>query len=255
MKRPFVVLNMAMSADGKIATANRGVTSFGSRRDVRHLYDLRATGDAVLCGARTAGTPGVTLGPGGARYQRLRRQRGLAEFNLRVVVSGQASLSPHADVFTEKSSPLIVLVSGSAPRTKITRLEAAGAMVGRFGDLTVDCAAALEWLAAEYGVRRIVAEGGAELNDALFRGRLVDEVHLTICPYLFGGSNAPTISEGEGFPNLGEALQADPIQVQRAGDELFAVFRVKPRQAPSRFKTGSSPATTSRRTLARTRRS
>ena len=53
--RPFVLMNMAMTADGKIATANRVVSSFGSRRDQEHLYELRATADAVMAGARTAG--------------------------------------------------------------------------------------------------------------------------------------------------------------------------------------------------------
>ena len=50
---PFVLVNMAMTADGKIATANRAVHSFSSGRDLEHLYELRATADAVLCGART----------------------------------------------------------------------------------------------------------------------------------------------------------------------------------------------------------
>jgi hypothetical protein len=42
-KLPFVFVNMAMAADGKIATANRAVHSFGSARDLNHLYELRAT--------------------------------------------------------------------------------------------------------------------------------------------------------------------------------------------------------------------
>jgi len=70
--RPFVLLNMAMTADGKIATANRAVTTFGSPRDLRHLYELRATADAVMAGARTIEETKAKLGPGGARYQRLR---------------------------------------------------------------------------------------------------------------------------------------------------------------------------------------
>ena len=255
MKRPFVVLNMAMTADGKIATANRVVTSFGSRRDVRHLYELRATGDAVLCGAHTAGTAGVTLGPGGTRYQQLRRERGLAEFHLRVVVSGQATLSPDAEVFHEERSPLILLVSESAPQKRVARLAAAGARVARFGASTVDLPAALNWLSREHGVSRIVAEGGAQLNDALFRAHLIDEVHVTICPYLFGGRKSPTISEGKGFPNLTEALQADPVQIQRAGNELFAGFRWKPHRAPSDSELASCAAHDTGKTGGRLRKS
>ena len=53
---------MAMTADGKIATANRAVHSFGSQRDLAHLYELRATADAVMCGARTVKISETILG-------------------------------------------------------------------------------------------------------------------------------------------------------------------------------------------------
>ncbi len=67
-KLPFVFVNMAMTADGKIATANRTVHSFGSARDLAHLYELRATADAVMCGARTVEVSGTVLGTGGEKY-------------------------------------------------------------------------------------------------------------------------------------------------------------------------------------------
>src|SRR5436190_13559600 len=82
---PFVFVNMAVTADGKIATANRAVSSFGSRRDREHLLELRATADAVMAGARTVDSAEINLGPGPARYRRRRLRRGLAEYNLRVV--------------------------------------------------------------------------------------------------------------------------------------------------------------------------
>ena len=71
-KLPFVFVNMAMTADGKIATANRAVHSFGSARDLAHLYELRATADAVMCGARTVEVAETTLGPGAAKFRRQR---------------------------------------------------------------------------------------------------------------------------------------------------------------------------------------
>src|SRR5690606_2858221 len=74
--RPFVLVNMAMTADGKIASANRAIESFSSDRDQRHLLDLRATADAVLCGARTGNASGVTMGVGGPHFRRLRMARG-----------------------------------------------------------------------------------------------------------------------------------------------------------------------------------
>jgi riboflavin-specific deaminase-like protein len=224
--RPFVLLNMAMSADGKIATANRVVASFGSARDQAHLLELRATTDAVITGASTANLPGITLGPGGSRYQRLRLRRRLPEFNLRVVVSGNAHLNPQADVFSENRSPLVVLVSREAPASRVRQLERAGAVVGRFGTGRVDLGAALVWLHEHWKVRRLVCEGGSTLNDAMFRAGLIDEVHVTMCPLVFGGRLAPTIVDGVGLPSLNAAVGLEWMRTRREGDELFATLRV-----------------------------
>ncbi len=226
MPAPFVLVNMAMTADGKIATGNRAVSSFGSARDQAHLLELRAGADAVICGSRTANVPGVTLGPGGPRYQRRRLRRGLAEFNLRVVVSGGANLDPKADVFSESRSPLVVLVGGAAPPARVERLRGAGAVVACFGRNEVDLPAALAWLRKDWGVRRLVCEGGSRLNDAMFRAGLIDEVHGTVCPLLFGGRLAPTLSEGLGLPNLASAVTLKWTRLRRVGNELYLTSRV-----------------------------
>ncbi len=80
-KLPFVLVNMAMTADGKIATANRAVSSFASARDHEHLLALRATADAVMAGARTVDSAPINLGPGPAKFRRERLKHGLAEYN------------------------------------------------------------------------------------------------------------------------------------------------------------------------------
>src|SRR5262245_11794209 len=121
--RPFVLINMAMTADGKIATANRAVTTFGSPRDLRHLYELRATADAVMAGARTLEETHAKLGPGGARYQRLRLRRGLTEFSLRVIASGSASIDPDAAIFRHRFSPILLLTTKRAPARNLRRLQ------------------------------------------------------------------------------------------------------------------------------------
>jgi riboflavin biosynthesis pyrimidine reductase len=75
----------------------------------------------------------------------------------------------------------------------------------------------------------LLCEGGGELNDALFRAGLVDELHLTICPKIFGGRNAPTIADGDGFSRLAKAMPLEIRSFQCVGDEVFAVFRRKRR--------------------------
>ncbi|MEI7807679.1 MAG: deaminase, partial [Verrucomicrobiota bacterium] len=93
-RTPFVTVKAAMTLDGKIATANRAVHHFSSPRDLTHLYELRATANAVMCGARTVEISQSVLDGGGEKFQRHRRGLGLAENALRIVVSGSGSLDP-----------------------------------------------------------------------------------------------------------------------------------------------------------------
>ena len=223
---PFLLVNMAMTADGKIATANRAVSSFGSRRDQEHLLQLRATADAVMGGARTADLNPINMGPGPAKYRRLRLRRGLAEFNLRVIVSGSGTLNPGAEVFRHRFSPIIILTSGRASAGRLKKLRAVATEVKICGTREIDFPRALRWLRKQWGIKRLLCEGGGELNDALFRAGLVNQLHLTVCPKVFGGRTAPTIADGLGAGSLAEATQLELESARRQGNEMFLVYRV-----------------------------
>ncbi len=221
---PFVLVNMAMTADGKIATANRAVHSFGSARDRRHLYELRATADAVLCGARTVEISEATLGNGGERFRRRRLKNGLEEFPVRVIASGSGSLAPAAKIFRQRFSPILLLTTARAPQRKLVRLGKLVDEIKSAGAAEIDFPAALAWLRKKWNVKRLLCEGGGELNDALFRAGLVDEIHLTICPKIFGGRTAPTIADGLGCPRLSGAAEFKLASFQSINGELFTVF-------------------------------
>ncbi len=230
--RPFVFVNMAMTADGKIATANRAVSSFGSARDKEHLYELRATADAVMCGARTADLNKISLGTGAAKFCRLRLKRGLAEHNLRILVTGSGTLDPRAEIFRHRFSPILVLTTTRATEMRLARLRAVADEVKICGKNDINWGATLRWLRTKWKIKRLLCEGGGELNDALFRAGLVDELHLTVCPKIFGGRNAPTISDGIGVARLTDAAQLELKSVERVGDELFLIFRRKIKPSP-----------------------
>ena len=219
---------MAMTADGKIATGNRAVHSFGSARDLAHLYELRATADAVMCGARTIEISQSILGTGGEKFRKLRLKGGLAEYNLRVIVSGSGSIDPAAEIFKKRFSPIIVLTTKRPSAKKLKLLRELADEVKVFGETEINFRAALCWLRTKWNVNRLLCEGGGELNDALFRAGLVDEINLTICPKIFGGCTAPTIAEGIGFPKLADAEKFELTSIIRKKAELFTVLsRVK----------------------------
>ncbi len=224
--RPFVFLNVASSADGKLAPSHRRFIPFSSRRDQQMLYELRTRADAVMAGSRTIDSGPVTMGPGGPRLRRQRVLAGRREYNLRVVVSGSASLSPRAEIFRHTFSPIIVLVTECAPQASIRRLQKVGAIVQVCGGREINFPGALRWLRAEWGVKDLLCEGGGEINDALFRAGLVDELHLTLCPKIFGGRSSPTLADGTGSKLLNEATRLHLQKQRRVGDELFLVYSV-----------------------------
>jgi riboflavin-specific deaminase-like protein len=215
---------MAITADGKIATANRAVSSFGSKRDKEHLLELRATADAVMSGAGTVNSGPINLGPGPAKYRRLRTRRGLAEYNLRIIASGGGGVNPDAEIFKQKFSPIIILTTGRASEDKLKKLRELATEVKILGPREIDFHKALRWLREKWKVKRLLCEGGGELNDALFRAGLVNELHLTICPKIFGGRTAPTIAEGIGAAKLSNAARLKLKSMKRIGDELFVVY-------------------------------
>jgi riboflavin-specific deaminase-like protein len=224
---PFVFLNAAMSAVGKLAPASRHFIPFGSKLDQRHLLELRASADAIISGARTVDLSPVKLGPGGAKYRRQRLRRGLTEYNLRIILSGSGTISPRAEIFKHSFSPIIILTTARASAAKLKVLQTLADDVKICGKREIDFDFALRWLRKKWNVKRLLCEGGGETNAALFEARLVNEVHVTLCPLIIGGRTAPTLADGRGFATLADAARLDLQSSKRFGDELFLVYRVK----------------------------
>jgi 2,5-diamino-6-(ribosylamino)-4(3H)-pyrimidinone 5'-phosphate reductase len=224
---PFVFVNVAITADGKLAPANRAFIPFGSKRDQQSLLKLRTKADAVIAGARTVDLAPVTMGPGGKRFRQARKKRGLSEYNLRVVVSGAGTLDPNAEMFLHRFSPIVVLTTERISKKNFAALSKVADEVKVFGEKELDFRAALRWLRQCWGVKRLLCEGGGELNDALFRAKVVNELHVTICPCIFGGQNAPTMADGSGLGILANAAQLTLVSQRKIGDELFLVLCVE----------------------------
>ncbi len=226
--RPFVCVNMAMTVDGKITSAGREHPAFSSPADRVHMDRLRATADALMVGA------GTIRADNPAWHVRTRsvRERCLAEGRPasphRVLVSGSGRIPSDSRFFETKYGGTSILVT--LEQTPEEDLEAFRdrATVWRLGERQVDLRATLEAL-REYGVERLLVEGGAELNWALFDLDVVDELYVTIAPTLLGGRDAPTLLAGAGWP-LQAQRRLRLLDLDREGDELYCRYSVEGRQ-------------------------
>ena len=222
---PEIHVCMAMTADGKIALSNRRGASFGSGRDHDHLLALRSRVDAILCGARTVNSGSITLGPGGKRYRLKRLDNGLQEYPLRIIASATGSLRPDAEIFRQRFSPIIVLTSKAASPIRIAALNKVADKVHCGGTRTVDWKPTLQWLYEDWGVRRILCEGGGQLNGSLLRSGLIDEWHVTVCPWIAGGKTAPTIADGPGWHRLRLATPLRLKSMRQVDGEMFLIYK------------------------------
>ncbi len=225
LELPFVLINGAVSVDGKLALENRSIIQFSSRRDQRFVLQLRATADAVLCGADTVETFSLDLSSHSVACRIKRKRAGLPAEPLRVLVSDDGQINPSGRIFQNRLSPIVVLTTARAKTRCIARLRQV-ATVKIFGARAVNFARAFQWLRSEFAVKRLLCEGGGETNAALMEAGVVDEIHVTVCPLVLRGRRAPTLCDGSGAVSLSHATRLKLKAVKRVNGELFLTYGV-----------------------------
>ena len=222
--RPFVTATFAMTADGKVTTKNFGPVDFTSREDKLHLFRQRALADAVLLGHTSLERDNVRLGVP-AELQELRVKRGQSRSPLRVIISNKGRINDRLKIFQSDVSPIIIFSTKRMPPKNQEALRKT-ATLHLTSAREVDLAAMLKTLRDQYKVRTLACEGGPTLFRSLVGQGLVDQLNLTVAPYLFGGGNAPTLT-GLSKEFLPASVHCSLIEMRTVGDECFLTYRIK----------------------------
>jgi 2,5-diamino-6-(ribosylamino)-4(3H)-pyrimidinone 5'-phosphate reductase len=235
MVRPFVSATFAMTVDGKITTRKFSPVDFTSREDKLRLFRKRAAADAVLLGHSTLKRDNVRLGVP-AELREARTKRGQTPAPLRVIVSNEGKIDERLKIFESDASPIAIFSTTRMPG-KVQRALAKKATLHLTKSKNVNLREMLRTLGRGYRVRTIACEGGPILFRSLLELGLIDELNLTIAPYLFGGADAPTLT-GLSRKFLPESVHCSLTGMHVIGDECFLTYRIKPKRGatPGRFR-------------------
>jgi riboflavin-specific deaminase-like protein len=214
--RPYLVLNMVSSLDGRAALDWR-TQGLSTEIDRLLFHHLRTQADAVMVGAGTARTERYGRMSKSDELRDKREREGLARDPLAVVVSGRLDLPADLPLLNEPEQRVLVATASDAELTGLgEQVEYA-----RVGD---DLPRLMAHLRERYGIRSVLCEGGPTLNSFLLAAGLVDELFLTLNPKLVGGAAALTIVAGR---ELVEPAELSLMSVTQGGGDLFTRWRVQ----------------------------
>ncbi len=181
--RPFIHVNCAMSADGKLAGEDRTQVRISSDEDKTRVKNLRKKYDAIMVGVGTiiADDPHLTIKDGDYDTN-----------PIRIVLDPHGRTPDEAQVLDERAPTVMVTLDGCDTEWDCEE-------VIRAGKDTIDLEKVMEELAEEIGIESILVEGGGRTIASLFKARMVDRYSVFVGGLVIGGANAPTPCDGEGW--------------------------------------------------------
>ena len=178
MQRPRISTNLAISADGKITSADRRPSGWTSKKDHERLRELRQSADALLVGMGTLIADRMTL-----------TCPGKAAPPLRCVISRGRAIDAEHPIFHRDGGPIHLVITGQKLPT-IDPLLASKLTVHH-----MPLEKFLDHIKTKLGVQNLHCEGGGELIRSLAEMDAIDEFHATLAAHtIFTGETAPTVT-------------------------------------------------------------
>jgi diaminohydroxyphosphoribosylaminopyrimidine deaminase/5-amino-6-(5-phosphoribosylamino)uracil reductase len=200
-KLPFVLVKAAMTLDGKLATVDRDSQWITAEAARERSLALREEYDAIVVGSGTVG----------ADNPRLTRRLGLSSTPwTRVVLDGDGTASPHAQLFTDGGRTIVFTTQSlDLPNVEVVRVDGRVDLQRVFGELYAR------------GIHSVIVEGGSVVHSEVIRRGLWQKMILFVAPMIVGGADAPSIFGGEGVKRLTEAHRFRFDRVEVVGRDLM----------------------------------
>jgi 2,5-diamino-6-(ribosylamino)-4(3H)-pyrimidinone 5'-phosphate reductase len=217
--RPWIILNFAMSADGKLALADGTPVEISSKMDMIRVHKMRAECDAILVGVGTvaADDPKLYVSP-----QRVEDPPPL----IKVVLDASGRTPAAARFLSSPGRAVVATIESTAPRLEEALGDRATVIACGDGPL-VDLVDLMDHL-VRMGVSRLLVEGGGETLWSFLSSGLVDEYSVYVAPLVIGGGTAPTPADGPGALDIEEIVRLELINIERLGEGLWIQYRMVP---------------------------
>ncbi|MBN1861106.1 MAG: 2,5-diamino-6-(ribosylamino)-4(3H)-pyrimidinone 5'-phosphate reductase [Candidatus Thermoplasmatota archaeon] len=214
MKRPYVIVNCAISADGKIASPTRQQMRISDEEDIQRMYRLRNECDAVLVGIHTilSDDPKLTVKESYIRHPKQ---------PLRVILDRKGRTPPQALALNEGARTLIITGKETTRSYDGAHIEVVGCRTNAEGFIDVTCALDILY---RKGVRKLLVEGGGTIIWSFLKNKVVDDLFFFIGPCIIGGKDTPTVVDGDGI-SPGEKIPLRIIEVKRAGSGVLIHYQ------------------------------
>lgn len=213
--KPYVILNAAMTLDGKIATKT-GSSEISSKEDLIRTHSLRKEMDAIIVGMNT-------LLADDSRLTVHKIDAELEDNPVRIVVDSKARTPLNFRILND-DAPSIIATTENANVNKVKELEKK-ATVLKCGKDRVDLKLLMEEL-SRIGINTLMLEGGPTLNYSMLKNGLVDEVRVCVAPKIVGGVQSKTLVSGEGIGQMKDAIKLKLIKSYSLGSDLIIEYKL-----------------------------
>jgi len=211
-KEPFVVLKIAQSLDGKIATAKGESKWITGKTARKHVHQLRNDLDAVLVGIGTVKKDDPSLD---CRIRGCRNP-------YRVIVDSSLKIPLRSKVLAYNDNKTIIATTKKASKRKIDQLTALGStvLVIRSKAGRVDLKALIKEL-GKLDILGVMIEGGSAIASSAVSAGIVDRVMFFVAPKLIGGTDSIPSIGGKSPSLLGNAIKLKDLRATAAGDDIL----------------------------------
>ena len=211
-----MILSAAMTIDGKIASRT-GDPELSDEQDWKEVHELRSQVEAIMVGK------GTILKDDPKLHIKYHEHNGY----YRVVVDSNLSIPLDSQVITYQPDmyPTIVCTTENVSEEKVQAFQSRNVNVIKAGTgKRVDIAIMLSLL-RENGIKSILLEGGGTLNWSFVKNDLIDEIRLTIAPWIVGGKDATSLVGGEGFEKMVQGTRYELMEVNHRDDYVVLKYK------------------------------